>query len=86
MHEILRITASETEQFLQEKYGSGIADVKQIGEGGWSLAFAFVHVRLLLFWIGDHRFMGIHSMMSPGLHFMSPGIHIFKMFGYHNDY
>src|SRR5205814_4541702 len=33
----------ETEQFLQEKYGSGIADVKQIGKGGWSLAFAFVH-------------------------------------------
>ncbi len=42
MSEILRITASETEQFLQEKYGSGIADFTQIGEGGWSLAFAFV--------------------------------------------
>ncbi len=42
MSEILSITASEIEQFLQEKYGSGIADVIQIGEGGWSLAFAFV--------------------------------------------
>ncbi len=43
MSETLSITSSETEHFLQEKYGSGIADVKQIGEGGWSLAFAFVH-------------------------------------------
>jgi hypothetical protein len=43
MSETLSITSSETEQFLREKYGSGIADVKQIGEGGWSLAFAFVH-------------------------------------------
>jgi hypothetical protein len=42
MSEILRITASETEQFLQEKYGCGIAEVTHIGEGGWSLAFAFV--------------------------------------------
>ena len=42
MSETLSITSSETEQFLQEKYGSGIADVTQIGEGGWSLAFAFV--------------------------------------------
>jgi len=39
----LSISTSETAQFLQEKYGSGIGDVKQIGEGGWSLAFAFVH-------------------------------------------
>jgi hygromycin-B 4-O-kinase len=39
----LSITASETAQFLQEKYGSGIGDVTQIGEGGWSLAFSFVH-------------------------------------------
>ena len=43
MSETLRITSSETAQFLQEKYGSGIVDIKQIGEGGWSLAFAFVH-------------------------------------------
>jgi hygromycin-B 4-O-kinase len=43
MSETLSISLSETEQFLQEKYGPGIADVKQIGEGGWSLAFAFVH-------------------------------------------
>lgn len=37
------ISLSETEQFLQEKYGSGIADVTQLDEGAWSLAFAFVH-------------------------------------------
>jgi len=43
MSEILSITSLATAQFLQEKYGSGIADVIQIGEGGWSLAFAFVH-------------------------------------------
>jgi hypothetical protein len=42
MSETLSISSSETEQFLQAKYGSGIADVKQVGEGGWSLAFAFV--------------------------------------------
>ena len=42
MSEILSITSLETEQFLREKYGSGIADVTHIGEGGWSLAFAFV--------------------------------------------
>ena len=42
MSETLSITSLETEQFLHEKYGSGIADVTQIGEGGWSLAFAFV--------------------------------------------
>ena len=41
MSETLSITSLETEQFLREKYGSGIGDVKQIGEGGWSLAFAF---------------------------------------------
>ena len=41
MSETLSITSLETEQFLQEKYGSGIGDVTQIGEGGWSLAFAF---------------------------------------------
>ncbi|MGZ3642549.1 MAG: phosphotransferase family protein [Ktedonobacteraceae bacterium] len=41
MSETLSITSLETAQFLQEKYGSGIADVTQIGEGGWSLAFAF---------------------------------------------
>jgi hypothetical protein len=40
---IQSISLSETERFLQEKYGSDIADVKQLGEGGWSLAFAFVH-------------------------------------------
>jgi hygromycin-B 4-O-kinase len=40
----LSISILETAQFLREKYGSGIAaDVEQIGEGGWSLAFAFVH-------------------------------------------
>src|SRR5947208_6247853 len=43
MSETLSIFQSETAQFLQVKYGSGIADVKQIGEGGWSFAFAFVH-------------------------------------------
>ena len=43
MSETLSIFQSETAQFLQEKYGPGIADVKQIDEGGWSLAFAFVH-------------------------------------------
>src|SRR5436305_391501 len=43
MSETLNISPSEAEQFLQEKYGSGIADVKQVGEGGWSLAFAYVY-------------------------------------------
>ena len=43
MSETLSIFQSETAQFLQKKYSSGIADVKQIDEGGWSLAFAFVH-------------------------------------------
>ena len=42
MSDFLSITSLETEQFLHEKYGSGVADVTQIGEGGWSLAFAFV--------------------------------------------
>jgi hygromycin-B 4-O-kinase len=52
MSETLSITSSETAQFLQEKYGSGIADVTQIGEGGWSLAFAFVFegVRHVIRW------------------------------------
>ncbi len=43
MSDTLNISPSETEQFLQESYGPGIADVKHIGEGGWSLAFAFVY-------------------------------------------
>ena len=43
MSETLSISTAEIEQFLQKKYGPGIADVKQIDEGGWSLAFAFVH-------------------------------------------
>ncbi len=34
MSETLSKSSSETEQFLQEKYGSGITDVKQLGEGG----------------------------------------------------
>jgi hypothetical protein len=42
MSETQSISSSKTEHFLQEHYGSGIADVKQAGEGGWSLAFAFV--------------------------------------------
>ncbi len=52
MSETLSISSSETEQFLQEKYGSGITDVKQLGEGGWSLAFAFDHegVRNVIRW------------------------------------
>ncbi len=52
MSEILSISPAETEHFLQEKYGPGIADVKQIGEGGWSLAFTFVHegVRNVIRW------------------------------------
>ncbi len=35
MSENLGISLSETEQFLQEKYGSGIADVTQLDEGAW---------------------------------------------------
>jgi hypothetical protein len=52
MSENLNISLSETEQFLQGKYGPGIADVKQLGEGAWSLAFAFVHagVRKVIRW------------------------------------
>ena len=52
MSETLSKSSSETEQFLQEKYGSGITDVKQLGEGGWSLAFAFDHegVRNVIRW------------------------------------
>jgi len=52
MSETLSITSIETEQFLHEKYGSGIADVTQIGEGGWSIAFAFVFegVRHVIRW------------------------------------
>ena len=52
MSETLSISSSETEQFLQSKYGSGITDVKQLGEGGWSLAFAFDHegVRNVIRW------------------------------------
>ena len=41
----LNISKSETTEFLRDKYGSGIADIEQIGEGGWSVAFAFVHTR-----------------------------------------
>jgi hypothetical protein len=43
MIETLNISAAETAEFLREKYGSGITDVEPIGEGGWSVAFAFVH-------------------------------------------
>src|SRR5690349_13079290 len=52
MAETLNISPLETEQFLQEKYGSGITDVKQIGEGAWSIAFDFVHdaVRNVIRW------------------------------------
>src|SRR5690348_1448170 len=37
------ISTIETVEFLKGKYGSGVADVEAIGEGGWSVAFAFVH-------------------------------------------
>jgi hygromycin-B 4-O-kinase len=43
MSQTLSISPAEVEQFLQEKYGSGIADITQIDAGEWSLAFAFVH-------------------------------------------
>lgn len=43
MTEMLKITPSETEQFLIDKYGPGVAEVKQLGAGAWSHAFSFVH-------------------------------------------
>lgn len=42
-NEALIVTSSETEQFLQEKYGSNIAEVKKLGSGAWSHAFSFVN-------------------------------------------
>ena len=88
MSEILRITASETEQFLREKYGSGIADVTQIGEGGWSLAFAFAleGARYVIRWseVADNferdavaaRFTS-DSLPVPPITEIGRGLHIF---------
>jgi hygromycin-B 4-O-kinase len=43
MSRTLNISTIETAEFLRKKYGSGIADIEAIGEGCWSVAFAFVH-------------------------------------------
>lgn len=52
MSEAIIISPSETEQFLREKYGSGISDVKQLGAGAWSHAFSFEHegIRNVIRW------------------------------------
>ncbi len=58
MSENLNISTVETEAFLREKDGSGIAGVERIGEGGWSVAFAFVldGVKKVIRWsdVGDN--------------------------------
>ena len=41
MSNTLRISLSETEEFLQNRYGRGIRAVHTLGEGGWSYAFYF---------------------------------------------
>ncbi len=42
MTEIVRISLTETEQFLVGKYGKDVSAVQSLGEGAWSYAFTFL--------------------------------------------
>lgn len=42
MANVIKVSITETEQFLIVKYGKDISAVKPLGEGGWSYAFTFL--------------------------------------------
>ena len=52
------LSLAETARFLTERYGSGVSNVRRIGEGAWSQAYAFEHggaMRVIRFsWFADN--------------------------------
>lgn len=43
MSDVIKVTAEESEQFLQKRFGNQDYAVMELGEGGWSYAYSFQH-------------------------------------------